>query len=163
MRLVSATEEWIRKYLELAELRQLGFRPWPSRLALLVAHGDDLVAGVMVYDSTGPFLFYEHLITSPLLPARQRWEAVTMMAEEMISFCRHFGKVPQIAVNHRSLKKILSRVGLQAASVLMTCGVNQLETHDYERKEDRHPHPDEPDAFGSVARSAPTLPAPPFC
>ncbi len=133
MRLVCATEEWLGKYQDLAFQRNLGFKPWPSRLALLVAEGQELIAGVMVYDSTGPFLFFEHLITNETAPARNRWAAVSMMAVEMMQMCRHFGKVPQVTVRHKGIKKILERVGLQwPGAGVMTCGFDQLETHDYE-------------------------------
>jgi len=131
MRLVCATEYWVRKYLELARDREVPFEPWPSRLALLVAEGDELVAGVMVYDSTGPFLFFEHLVTNETATLRVRHRAVALMAEEMMNMCRLMGKVPQIAVRHRSIKAILERSGLQTAgAVVMTCGFNQLERQD---------------------------------
>lgn len=134
MRLVCATEQWLGKYQDLAFQRNLGFRPWPSRLALLVAEGQELIAGVMAYDSTGPFIFFEHLITNETAPARMRWAAVSLMAEEMMTMCRHFGKVPQITVRHKGIKRILERVGLVwPGAGVMTCGFDQLETNDYEK------------------------------
>lgn len=134
MKLVCATPEWLGKYNDLVHQRNLAFVPWPSRLALLVAEGRELVAGVMVYDSTGPFLFFEHLITNETAPARMRWAAVTLMAEQMIAMCRMLGKVPQITVRHRGIKRILERVGLVAPGALvMTCSFDQLETHEYEK------------------------------
>ncbi len=134
MKLVCATEQWLGKYQELGVKRKLGFQPWPSRMAILVAEGLELVAGVMVYDSTGPFLFFEHLITNPSMPSRTRWAAVNLMAEEMMVMCRHFGKVPQITVRHKGVKRILERAGLVWPGVgVMTCGFDQLETHDYQK------------------------------
>lgn len=133
MRLVCATEQWLGKYQDLAFQRNLGFKPWPSRLTILVAEGSELIAGVMVYDSTGPFLFFEHLITNETAPLRMRWAAVSMMAVEMMQMCRHFGKVPQVTVRHKGIMKILKRVGLVwPGAGVMTCGFDQLETHDYE-------------------------------
>ncbi len=157
MKLVCATEEWLGKYQDLAFQRNLGFRPWPSRLALLVADGPELIAGAMVYDSTGPFLFFEHLITNETAPARMRWAAVSLMAEDMMSMCRHFGKVPQITVRHKGLVKILKRAGLQwPGAIVMTCGFERLETNDYQKLPyfaSQHPR--------SSSYSAATEPAPP--
>lgn len=134
MRLVCASEEWLGKYQDLCFQRGMAFRPWPSRLALLVAEGKELTAGVMVYDSTGPFLFFEHLVTNGTAPARNRWAAVSLMAEEMMSMCRHLGKVPQVAVRHKGIKRILKNAGLQdIGATVMTCGFNQLETNDYQK------------------------------
>jgi len=143
MRLVSATEEWVRKYLELAQDRNLPFTIWPSRMALLVAEGKDLVAGVMVYDSTGPFLFFEHLVTNETASYRIRHRAVSLMAGEMMNMCRLMGKVPQVAVKHRGVMKILERVGLRMpGAFMMTCGFNQLEKNDYEINDrNRSPRP----------------------
>ena len=134
MRLVCATEQWLGKYQEVCQARNLGFRPWPSRLALMVAEGMELVAGVMVYDSTGPFLFFEHLVTNPAARPRNRWAAVSLMAEEMMTMCRLFGKVPQVTVTHKGVKRILERAGLVwPGAVVMTCGFDQLETNDYQK------------------------------
>ena len=134
MKLVCASEEWLGKYQELAFQRKLSFRPWPSRLSLLVAEGKELIAGVMVYDSTGPFLFFEHLITNETAPLRTRWAAVSIMAEEMMNMCRHLGKVPQVTVRHKGIKRILEKAGLQwPGAIVMTCGFDQLEKNDYTR------------------------------
>jgi hypothetical protein len=103
-------------------------------MALLAAEGLELIAGVMVYDSTGPFLFFEHLITNETAPARTRWAAVSLMAEEMMSMCRHVGKVPQVTVRHTGIKKILKRAGLVSfGAEVMTCGFERLETNDYQK------------------------------
>jgi len=142
MKLVCASEEWLGKYQDLAFQRGLGFRPWPSRLTLLVAEGRELIAGCMVYDSTGPFLFFEHLITNETAPARLRWAAVSLMAEEMMHMCRMMGKVPQVTVRHKGIKKILERVGLVwPGAGVMTCGFDQLERHDDEEKPSFAPKP----------------------
>jgi hypothetical protein len=144
MRLVCATEQWLGKYQDLAFQRNLGYKPWPSRMALLVAEGMELIAGVMVYDSTGPFLFFEHLITNGKVPSRTRWAAVSLMAEEMMTMCRHFGKVPQVTVRHKGIKKILKRAGLVSFGAdVMTCGFERLETNDYQKLPyfaPQHPH-----------------------
>lgn len=133
MKLVCASEEWLGKYQDLAFQRNLAFKPWPSRTCLLVAEGRELVAGAMAYDSTGPFLFFEHLITNETCPPRTRWAAVSLMAQEMMDMCRHLGKVPQVTVRHRGIKKILERVGLVSPdAIVMTCGFDQLEKNDYQ-------------------------------
>jgi hypothetical protein len=131
MRLVCGTEEWHRKYEDLCYQRRLGFKPWPSRMALFAAEGRDLVAGAMVYDSTGPFIFFEHLVTNETAPARVRWAAVYLLAQEMMHMCRMMGKVPQVTVQHKGIAKILRRVGLVAPGALvMTCGFDALESRD---------------------------------
>jgi len=134
MKLVCGTDEWLGKYQDLAFQRGLGFKPWLSRNNILVAEGRELVAGVMVYDSTGPFLFFEHLITNETCPPRMRWAAVSLMAEELVSMCRHLGKVPQVTVRHKGIRKILERAGLSTfGAVVMTCGFDRLETNDYQK------------------------------
>ncbi len=156
MRLVCATEEWLGKYLEVAKQRDIGFQIWPSRMSLLVAEGRNLIAGVMVYDSTGPFLFFEHLVTNESASLRARHRAVSLMADEMVSMCRHFGKVPQVSVRHRGIRAILERVGLQApGATVMTCAFHHLETHDYEKPFNASP------TARRLSRSAPTEPSPP--
>jgi hypothetical protein len=161
MRLVCATEEWLRKYLALAEDRKLPFTIWPSRMALLVAEGKDLVAGVMVYDSTGPFIFFEHLVTNETATHRQRHRAVSMMADELMNMCRLLGKVPQVAVKHRGLQRILERVGLQMpGAFMMTCAFNQLERHDYETHDYQDPKFNARKPPGSLTSAAPTERAP---
>lgn len=131
MKLVCATEYWLGKYQDLVSKRNLAFRPWLSRSSLLAVEGEELAAGAMAYDSTGPFLFFEHLVTNPDLPARTRWAAVNLMAVEMLSMCRHLGKVPQVTVRHKGILKILERAGLKTqGAIVMTCGFDQLETND---------------------------------
>ena len=133
MKLVCASEEWLGKYQDLCFQRGLGFKPWPSRLALLAVEGRELIAGAMVYDSSGPFLFFEHLVTNETAPARWRWAAVSMMAAEITNMCRILGKVPQVSVRHRGIKRILERAGLATqGAIVMTCGFEQLEKHDEE-------------------------------
>ncbi len=133
MRLVCATPEWMSKYDDIWSNRQMGYQYWPSRLALMVAEGRELVAGVMVYDSTGPFLFFEHLVTNETAPLRTRYAAVDLLAEESLRMCRMMGKVPQITVRYRGLQRILEKHGYVApGAIVMTCHFGQLETHDYE-------------------------------
>lgn len=156
MRLVCGTEQWMGKYQELGRKRNIGFQPWPSRLTLFVADGQDLVAGVMVYDSTGPFLFFEHLITNPDLPGRLRLAAVKLMAVQMIEMCRHFGKVPQITVRHKGIIRILESVGLVwPGAGVMTCSFEALERPD---EQIAFPSPQRP---GHRTDSAPTDRVPP--
>lgn len=134
MKLVCVTEHWMRKYQELFRERELGYVPWASRQALFVAHEDELVAGVMVYDTSGPFLFFEHLVTNPKVTPKRRWMAVDIMAGEMMTMCRHAGKLPQVIVKHRGIAQILKRYGLrETGAVSLTCEIKDLETHDYEK------------------------------
>lgn len=156
MKLVCGTEQWLGKYQGLVEKRALGYRPWPSRLTLLVAEGQELIAGVMVYDSTGPFLFFEHLVTNPDFPARARWAAVKLMAVQMVEMCRHFGKVPQVTVRHKGIRRILESVGLVwPGAGVMTCSFESLERHD---EQVPFPSPQRP---GHRPDSAPTDRVPP--
>lgn len=131
MRLVCGTPEWISKYSELCKDRQLGYEPWPSRLTVFIAEGKELVAGVMVYDTTGPFLFFEHLVTNPEAPLKLRFRAVNLLVEECLSMCRHLGKLPQVMVQHAGIKRILEKHGLVAPGAFcMTCHFANLETND---------------------------------
>jgi hypothetical protein len=131
MRLVCSNQEWLAKYQEICSHRDLPFTPWPSRLALLAARGDDLVAGVMAYDTTGPFIFFQHLVTNPLAPIRARWAAVDLMAGEILGMCRMLNKLPEITVSSRGIAKILRRHGLQnTQAVLYSCAYQDLEEHD---------------------------------
>lgn len=156
MRLVCATAEWVNKYAQLCDDRQLGISVWPSRLCLLVADGKELVAGVMVYDTSGPFLFFEHLVTNETASLRQRHKAVEMMAGEMVSMCRHLAKVPMVLVRHQGLKRILKRYGLNSPGAeVMTCPFYALEKHDYE--EVPRSHPEFPDAARDPTDRAPPL------
>jgi hypothetical protein len=125
-------------------------------MCLLVAEGKELVAGVMVYDSTGPFLFFEHLVTNETASLRDRWRAVSLMAGEMMTMCRHVGKLPQVAVKHWGIQRILERAGLQMPGAkMMTCAFYQLETNDYEKPFDAAK------PSRRLSRAAPTEPSPP--
>jgi hypothetical protein len=133
MRLVSGTPDWVGKYQELAKDRALGYEPWPSRLSVMVAEGQDLVAGVMVYDTTGMFLFFEHLVTNETASLRQRYQAVDILVGECINMCRMFGKIPQVVVRHKGVKRILEKHGLYGYSAeVMTCSFGNLEKHGQE-------------------------------
>ncbi len=131
MRLVCPSQEWISKYQELCFQRDPNFQPWPSRLALLCAEGRELIAGVMVYDTTGPFLFFQHLVTNETAPLRMRWGAVDLMAGEIISMCRMMGKLPNLIVSSSGIARILERHGLQSThAVSYSCAYSELEKHE---------------------------------
>ena len=133
MRLVCANEEWLGKYEDLCFQRGLPFKPWPSRLALLAAYGPELIAGVMVYDSAGPFLHFQHLVTNETAPLKTRWAAVDLMAGEILTLCRHMNKLPMVLVSHKGIARILKRHGLQDSKATnFSCHYSQLEKHDYE-------------------------------
>ena len=133
MRLVCANEEWLAKYEDLCFQRGLPFKPWPSRLALLAAYGPELIAGVMVYDSSGPFLHFQHLVTNETAPLRTRWAAVDLMAGEILTLCRHMNKLPMILVSSKGIARLLRRHGLQDSKATnYSCHYSQLEKHDYE-------------------------------
>lgn len=111
MRLVCITQHWWDKYAEIHQHRET-ICPGPHRTGLFVAEGDELVAGVLIYDTNGPHLFFEHLVTNETASPRKRYEAVKMMAKEMISYSRTVGKVPHIIVRHKGIERILKKVGL---------------------------------------------------
>ena len=111
----------------------MNIKPWPSRLGILVAHGDELIAGVMAYDTTGPFIFFEHLVTNETAPPKQRWAAVDMIAGEVLTVCRVMGKLPQMLIRHKGVERIIRRHGLQSThAVAWSCAFQDLEKHDYE-------------------------------
>lgn len=131
MRLVCANSDWLAKYQEMCEHRNLPFSPWPSRLALLAAEGRELVAGVMAYDTSGAFVVFEHLVTNETAPLRMRWAAVDLMAGEILAMCRVLNKLPMILVRSRGIASILKRHGLQSTgAVSYGCAYSQLEKHD---------------------------------
>jgi hypothetical protein len=157
MRLVCGTPDWMRKYSELCGDRQLGYEPWPSRLTVFIAEGKELVAGVMVYDTTGPFLFFEHLVTNETASLRARYRAVNLLVEECLSMCRHLGKLPQVMVQHVGIKRILEKHGLVAPGAFcMTCHFANLEkSNDQQEPFAAAKHP------RKLADSTLTEPAPP--
>ena len=132
MRLVCCTEPWLGKYKDLC-FQRAGFEPWPSRLGLLVADGPELIAGVMAYDTTGPFVFFEHLVTNETAHPRLRWAAVDMIAGEVLNVCRLMGKMPQMLIRHKGIERIIKKHGLQSTkAVAWSCAFQNLEKHDYE-------------------------------
>lgn len=156
MKLVCLTNDWVRKYNELCEHRNLGYEPWPSRLGVLIAEGKELVAGVMVYDSTGPFLFFEHLVTNETASLKDRYRAADLLVGECVRMCRLMGKVPMVQVRHKGIKRLLEKHGLVApGAFFMTCHFGNLETHDYEVSLSARKHP------RRVPDSAPTERSPP--
>lgn len=127
MRLVVLNEYWWSKYQEICQHRDLVV-PWPSRTAILAAEGKELVAGVMAYDTSGPHVFFEHLVTNETAILGVRHAAVKLMAEEMVRYCRTSGKIPHILVRHLGIANILASVGLQPSGAWsMTCKVEDLD------------------------------------
>jgi hypothetical protein len=127
MKLVCPTEPWMSKYKDLY-FQRTGQEVWPSRLALLAVEGQDLIAGVMVYDTSGPFLFFEHLVTNETAPLRVRWEGVDLMASEIRAMCRMVGKLPFLLIRHRGIERIIRRYGLQSTgAVAFSCAFSDLE------------------------------------
>lgn len=131
MRVVCVTNEWGRKYLEMCDHRGLTYVPWLSRTAVYIAEGQELVAGVQVYDTTGPFMFFEHLVTNETATPRQRYEAVDLLIAECLTMCRIFGKLPQVVVRHHGIKNLLRKHGLEMpGAFLMSCPISNVEkTH----------------------------------
>jgi hypothetical protein len=126
MRLVCVTQRWWDKYVEICEHRKVPY-PWATKTALFAAEGDDLVAGVLIFDTTGPHLFFEHLVTNETATLKQRHEAVTMMAKEMMSYSRTVGKIPHIIVRHKGIERVLKKVGLVSSGAWsMTCPLEAL-------------------------------------
>lgn len=114
MRLVCVTQHWWNKYVEICEHRK-ALVPYPVKTGLFVAEGDELVAGVLIYDTTGPFLFFEHLVTNETASMRKRYVAVRMMAAQIENYSRTMGKYPMILVRHKGIELILKRAGLVSA------------------------------------------------
>jgi hypothetical protein len=128
--------------------------PWLSRLAVYVVEGDVMLCGVQVYDTTGPFLFFEHLVTNPAVSPRFRYAAADLLIEEGMNMCRMFGKYPQVVVRHGGIKNLLKKHGFfHPGTILMTCEMSNLEKNDedsvYAAKLARR-----------LSRSAPTEPSP---
>lgn len=116
MRLVCVTQHWWNKYVEICEHRK-AMVPYPVKTGLFVAEGDELVAGVLIYDTTGPYMFFEHLVTNETATPRHRLKAVKMMAEQVVPYCRTVGKYPMIMVrpSHKGILGVLKRIGMVSA------------------------------------------------
>lgn len=154
MKAVCVTDEWARKYLEMCEHRGLTYIPWLSRLAVYVAEGKELICGVQVYDTTGPFMFFEHLVTNETAAARQRYQAVDMLIAEGLTMCRIFGKLPQVMIRHQGIDSLLRKHGFQRDhAYAMTCPLSNVEKHHVPVYGPQHPH--------RSSRAAATIPAPP--
>jgi len=125
MRLVCVTPHWWNKYVEVCEHRRAPVG-YPTKAGLFVADRDELVAGVLIYDTNGPHLFFEHLVTNQTATLRQRHEAVTMMAKEMLPYCRTMGKFPHIAVRHKGIQRILESVGMVAVAKHLTHPMTEM-------------------------------------
>jgi hypothetical protein len=133
MRIVCATPDWLGKYKDIWDQHRLGYDFWPSRLTVFVAEGSELVAGVLAYDTSGPFLVFEHLVTNETASLRQRYQAADILVGECVRMCRLMGKFPMVQVRHKGIKRILEKHGLVApGAFFMTCNFSNLETHDYE-------------------------------
>ena len=156
MRIVCVSDDWSRKYLKLCKAREMTYTPWLSRLAVYVVEGDVMLCGVQVYDTTGPFLFFEHLVTNPAVSPRLRYAASDLLIEEGMNMCRMFGKYPQVVVRHGGIKNLLKKHGFfHPGTILMTCDLSNLEKHDYEKPIYARA------TARRLSRSAPTEPSPP--
>jgi hypothetical protein len=153
MKAVCVTDEWARKYLEMCEHRGMTYVPWLSRLAVYIAEGKELICGVQVYDTTGPFMFFEHLVTNETATARQRYQAVDMLIADGLTMCRIFGKLPQVMVRHRGIDSLLRKHGFQRDhAYAMTCALSNVEKHHVPVFASKPAHP--------WSRAAATIPAP---
>lgn len=153
MKAVCVTDEWARKYLEMCEHRGLTYVPWLSRTAVYIAEGKELICGVQVYDTTGPFMFFEHLVTNETATPRQRYEAVDMLIAEGLTMCRIFGKLPQVVVRHSGIKNLLRKHGFEMpGAFLMSCPISNVEKPHVPVTASESTH--------RRSRTAPTIPAP---
>ncbi len=153
MRVVCVTDDWARKYLEMCEHRNLPYTPWLSRLAVYIAEGRELICGVQVYDTTGPFMFFEHLVTNETASPRERHKAVDMLIAEGLTMCRIFGKLPQVVVRHKGIDSLLRKHGFEMpGAFLMSCTISNVEKNHVPYHAAEHPR--------RRANSAPTERAP---
>lgn len=121
------TEYWWSKYAECLEHRNSPV-PWPHKRAIMVAEGTELLAGALIYDTDGPHLFAEHLVTNQTATLRSRHLAVALMAQELVRYARTVGKLPHVLVRHKGIEKILRSVGMVPSGAWsLTMGMDKLD------------------------------------
>ena len=82
-----------------------------TKEAIMVADGDLLLAGACLFPTDSVYLFAEHLATNPDAPLRKRHAAVCVLVDELRRYAAVRGKFVMVVIRHRSLAKMLERVG----------------------------------------------------
>jgi hypothetical protein len=81
-----------------------------SGLAVCTAQGVFL-AGVGLYDTTGPWMLGEHLVTNPMASARLKHRAVLALGYAALAHCTAAKKVPLVLARSRGIALTLLRLG----------------------------------------------------
>lgn len=126
MKVVANTQQTWNEYSRLFLLRKLSPPPW-SEHALFIEHSPDMVAGFCMYPTKGPYVFCEHLVTNPTLPAKVRHKGLCVLLGSLKLYCAATGKVPLIVARHRGLVKVLRRMGYLPQQALVLTAVPEME------------------------------------
>lgn len=88
--------------------------PQPPRSGLAVCLPSGLfLAGVGIYDTTGPWVLCEHLSTNPMAPARVKHRAVLALGYACLAHCNALGKKPLVLVRSTGIARTLMRLGMK--------------------------------------------------
>lgn len=118
--LVPRTDETYRRYQAMFAAHAAE-QPPPSEDVIFVGYGSELVCGVSLYPTAGPYLFAEHLATNPRAPLRMRHRAVVLLLRALRAYSAMRSKYPMVVIRHRSLIRMLTREGFaHQAAVLMS-------------------------------------------
>lgn len=116
-------EAVLEQYAMLHRLRGLQVFSRPqSGVFVVLGQTQDLVAGVVTWPTSGPYVLVEGLITNRAFPLRVRHRAVVACAIEVIGFCQQIGKTPAAFVRSASLVRMARRVGATVVVGAMALG-----------------------------------------
>lgn len=110
MKAVPLTEERFATYASWWQARGLPV-PIPGARAILLDQNGELVSGMMLYSTDGPYTFFEHFAVSPKAPPGLAHRALSMTLAIAEGLCAMEAKVPLVMAGKKGIVSLLERTG----------------------------------------------------
>jgi hypothetical protein len=97
----------------------------PPEVGIAVKHRSELAAGVVIYNTTGPFIIFEHLFTMGMRSPRVRHRAVETVVLSCAAYCTAHGKQGITLNRLKGMRLMFERLGVGGRAE----GLEILATH----------------------------------
>lgn len=115
---VPCSEAVWREFSSWFAARGLPAPPCPEDTCF-IADARGLICGVCLYPTKGPYFIAESMATNPAVPIRLRHRALVALLGQLRSYAALRAKIPIAIIRHRSLVRILSRLGWKHQEALV--------------------------------------------
>lgn len=100
--------------------------PPPGIRGILLAEGELLVSGMMLYSTDGPYTLFEHFAVNPRCKPKLAHRAAKMTLAIAEGLCAMEGKTPLVLAGKKGIVALLEQAGFKRQEGL---GVFSLEDH----------------------------------